>query len=92
MDDTHWCAALSYLFIGLVWYALHPSMRKDSFATFHARQAFWLWLGAVVLQLVATLIPFLFFLWIVTAVALFLFALSGMFISLEGRRDSILPR
>ncbi len=89
--DDRWCAVLSYVFIGLVWYALHRSMRRNSFVTFHALQALWLWIAAVVLQLLAGFISFLFFLWIVAAAALFVFALTGMFIALEGRKDTVLP-
>lgn len=89
MDNNYkWCAALSYIFFGLVWFVLDPTVRKNNFVKYHVHYAFWLWISAIILQLVAVFLFAFFYLWILVAIALFVFSLLGVIIALEGKKIS----
>ena len=38
-NDGKFCAILSYLLIGIIWYFADEKMKKNEFAKFHAKQA-----------------------------------------------------
>lgn len=59
INQETWCAALSYLFIGLVWFAVDDTMKKNNFVKFHVKQALVIIIFGALLSIVtAILVPF----------------------------------
>jgi len=70
MKDRDICALLSYLLVGLIWYAFDEKMHKDAFVKYHVKQGLVLLIFAILwgilLSIVLPIFFFLFFLiWIV---------------------------
>ena len=65
VSQEMWCAALSYLFVGLIWFAVDDTMKQNRFVKFHVKQALVLIIIGVLLGIVMgilmpfTLIPFI---------------------------------
>lgn len=57
-DNTTLCAALSYLLIGLIWYAIDDKMKKSEFVKFHVKQGLILLVIAVIYSIILQIITF----------------------------------
>ncbi|MBS3099839.1 hypothetical protein J4463_01310 [Candidatus Pacearchaeota archaeon] len=52
------CAILAWIFpIGLIWYLVDEKLRKNKFAGFHVKQSLVLFIAAVIINVVGTVIP-----------------------------------
>ncbi len=85
-NDSTICAALSYLFVGLIWYFLDNKMRKNAFAKFHANQAIVVMLFAIAGSIIS-IVPIVG--WIVSFVVTILvivWIILGILFSLSGKK------
>lgn len=57
MGNNKICAVLSYLIIGLIWYAVDDNMKKDAFVKYHVKQGLVLLIASFVIQFVGWIIP-----------------------------------
>ncbi len=57
-DNSTLCAALSYLLIGLIWYAIDEKMKKNDFVKFHVKQGLILLVIAVIYSIILQIITF----------------------------------
>jgi len=53
-DDANFCAALSYVVIGIIWYFADKKMRKNPFATYHAKQGIVLLITTLILSAISS--------------------------------------
>lgn len=67
-SDAKICGILSYFLIGIIWYFADDKMRKNAYATFHAKQALALFVAFVIWKVAFFLL---------TAITLGLFVLVG---------------
>ncbi len=89
ITDKNWCAALSYLFVGILWFALDDNMRKDSFVRFHAKQGLVLLIAVIALNMLSSLLPFLALVWWLLGLGLFVLGLLGFIFALDHKKKSI---
>lgn len=81
--ERRWCAALSYLVVGLIWYFLDDSMKKDPFVKYHVKQGLVLLLSVIALQVLSSLIIFLTIVWMLMGLFLLIIGLIGVVYALE---------
>ncbi len=72
-NNANLCAALAYVFIGIVWYFIDDKMKKDKFVKYHVKQGIilliaWVLWGAIVSILglfssILSLVPWVFAIW-----------------------------
>lgn len=84
-----WCAALSYLIFGLLWYAFDSSIKHTVFLKFHVRQSVIFLLGLVIVQVLAELFAFIPFLWSVLALFLLFVGIAGILHALRGEKKEL---
>lgn len=57
-DNSHICAILAWFFpIGLIWYLVDDTMRKNKFVGFHVKQSLVLALASIIISAVGSIIP-----------------------------------
>lgn len=84
-----WCAALSYLIVGLIWYFFDDQMKKDSFVKYHVKQGLVLLISVIILQVLLTLMAFLMLIWLLLGLFLFVIGLIGVVYALEHKEKSM---
>ena len=67
------CAILSYLFIGLIWYAVDENIKKSEFAKYHVKQGLVLLIASIAYDII---------LGIIFSILLFPTLISGLFVGL----------
>lgn len=84
-------AILSYIVIGLIWYALDKEVRKDSFARFHFKQGVVLFITVVLLNIIAGILSNLVGFWIytVTNVIDLLLVVLGIVAAINGEKKQL---
>jgi uncharacterized membrane protein len=83
--NRRWCAALSYLLVGVIWYFLDEKMKRDDFVKFHVKQGLVLLISILALQVLSTLMILLTFLWFVIGLFLLIIGLIGVVYALENK-------
>lgn len=81
--ERRWCAALSYLVVGLIWYFLDDNMKKDSFVKYHVKQGLVLLISVITLQVLLSLMTFLTIVWMLMGLFLLVIGLIGVVYALE---------
>lgn len=90
INEGKLCALLSYLFVGLIWFAIDEHQRKNAFARFHAKEGLLLFLFYVGLQIMMRVIPFIGkFLGIIGSIFLFVLGLVGLYHALTGKLEGM---
>lgn len=87
--EKRWCAALSYIIVGVIWYFVDDRMKKDLFVKFHAKQGLVLILSIITLQVLSSLVIFLTILWIIIGIFLLILGLIGIIYALEDKEKPI---
>ena len=93
-------AVLSYLLIGLIWYALDENARKSSFTKFHVKQAINLMIISVVVQIAFSiiggllaitiiLIPFVFLISMALSFAFLVLWIIGLINAINGEKRDV---
>ena len=89
LSEENWCAALSYVFVGLLWYLLDDKMRKSSFVKFHVKQALVLLIAVLLLEILSTVLFFIFFVWWLVGLFLFIIGLLGVIYALDNQEKPL---
>lgn len=90
-SDKTFCAALSYLVVGLIWYAVDDSMKKDKYVTFHVKQGLVLLIASLVVNIIGTIIPFIgwFIILPIGSLLLFIAGLIGFIRAIQGKESGM---
>ena len=89
LADENWCAALSYLFIGIIWFILDDKMRKNSFVKFHVKQGLVLLIAVIILQILSVILFILIFVWWLVGVLLFVLGIIGLIYALDNKQKPV---
>ena len=84
-----WCAALSYSYIGLLWFLFDKDIRKKQFVKFHVKQSILLLFLLLIFEMMMGLMPFLSIIWLIFILLIFLLSIIGFFYSIEAKRKQI---
>jgi uncharacterized membrane protein len=87
--NQRWCAALMYVVVGLLWYALDKGFYKNSFLDFHRKQAIIFLLSLLLVQVAATMFAIIPFIWPLLAVLVLYIGISGVLVALQGREKDL---
>ena len=60
VDSGKLCAVLSYLIIGIIWYFVDEKMKKNSFVSFHVKQALVLLIFSIALGILNVILGVIF--------------------------------
>lgn len=58
-DNSKICAVLSYILIGLIWYLVDESVKKNAFAKYHVKQGLVLLIFAIIVWIVDAILMFI---------------------------------
>jgi uncharacterized membrane protein len=89
INEGKLCAILSYVFIGLLWYALDHHQQKNEFTKFHAKEGLLLLLLYIALQIIATIPVVGGFIAALASLALFVLGLIGLYNAFTGRKVGV---
>jgi len=84
--ERRWCAALSYLLVGLIWYFFDDNMKKDPFVKYHVKQGLVLLMSLITLQVLLSLMIFLTVVWLLMGLFLLIIGLIGVVYALEYKK------
>lgn len=87
--DRRWCAALTYLLVGIIWFFSDKKMKENKFVKFHTKQALTLLLTVIALQVLANIVPVLAPLWFIVGMFLLILGLIGVVHALEHKEKNI---
>ncbi|MCF7798558.1 hypothetical protein K9M74_01505 [Candidatus Woesearchaeota archaeon] len=77
-DNKQICAVLAYFFVGIIWYFADEEMKKNSYVTFHIKQALVLLIVDVTIWIANAILGFLMPLWMIAWIGLFVLWIIGL--------------
>lgn len=86
------CAILAWIFpIGLIWYLVDEKMKKNKFAGFHVKQSLILFIAAVIINVIGSIIPVLgwFIILPIGNLIVFVFFLIGIIKAIQGEEKEL---
>ena len=89
-DNSKVCAILSYLLIGVVWYFVDDTLKKDDFAKFHVKQSLVLLIANVLANAILMVLPVLGWI-LIPFLNLFIIvlAIKGMITAINGEKKEL---
>lgn len=84
-----WCAVLSYLFIGFIWFLLDNRMKKNIFVKYHSKEALIFWIAIVFVSAASQFFDAFFLLWDLLSLLLFVIGISGFITALNGKQKPL---